>query len=178
MELGDLFAAADRWLVEFGRSLGVPPIFVELLATVLAASVIVGLIAVLVLAFVYAERKISAHIQNRMGPMRVGWHGILQTLADGLKMLQKEDIMPAAADRWIADAQPSSGGFFEQRFERPPRGRQGERRRGEVAVDRNGRGEQRRVDHGSVRRAAPSGDGERSEPGGSFMRDLRLRSCG
>jgi len=101
LELGELFQAADRWLVELGKSLGVPPILIELLATILAATVIVALIAVLVLVFVYAERKISAHMQNRMGPMRVGWHGILQTLADGLKMLQKEDIMPAAADRWI-----------------------------------------------------------------------------
>ena len=48
---------------------------------------------------VYSERKISAFIQDRYGPMEVGKYGILQTVADLLKLIQKEDIVLKAADR-------------------------------------------------------------------------------
>jgi len=48
---------------------------------------------------VYAERKLSAFIQDRLGPTETGKFGLLQTLADALKLLQKESITPAAADK-------------------------------------------------------------------------------
>lgn len=50
---------------------------------------------------VYAERKVSAYIQDRLGPTETGKFGTLQTLADILKMIQKELIIPAKADKWL-----------------------------------------------------------------------------
>jgi NADH-quinone oxidoreductase subunit H len=56
---------------------------------------------------VYAERKVSAFIQDRLGPTEVGKFGTLQTVADFLKLLHKELIIPAAADKWLFMAAPA-----------------------------------------------------------------------
>jgi NADH-quinone oxidoreductase subunit H len=65
----------------------------------------IGLVVVITTGWVayatYLERKISAFMQARLGPMRVGPWGLLQPIADGLKLLTKEDFIPGNADRWI-----------------------------------------------------------------------------
>jgi len=49
----------------------------------------------------WIERKFAGHVQQRPGPLHVGWHGLLQPIADALKVLTKEDIVPAGVDRFL-----------------------------------------------------------------------------
>ncbi len=76
------------------------------LDSLLGLLAIVGLMTVGTLALIWLERKVSARIQMRLGPMFVGPYGLLQTLADAVKLIGKEDIRPRTADRWIFELAP------------------------------------------------------------------------
>ncbi|MCC6486010.1 MAG: NADH-quinone oxidoreductase subunit NuoH [Candidatus Hydrogenedentes bacterium] len=65
----------------------------------LAVVGVAALLSFLGMALIYIERKIAAHFQCRLGPTRVGPFGLLQTLADTLKLVFKEDFVPPKADR-------------------------------------------------------------------------------
>ncbi|HEY9562076.1 MAG TPA: NADH-quinone oxidoreductase subunit NuoH [Anseongella sp.] len=75
-------------------------------AYILVALCILLFSVVYALYAVYAERKVSAFIQDRYGPMETGKFGLLQTVADIAKLLQKENITPAAADKVLFIAAP------------------------------------------------------------------------
>lgn len=77
------------------------------IAGLVHVALILNLVAVSALIFIWLERKISGRIQDRLGPTRVGGKfGWLQTLADGLKLLTKEDLMPNGADGFLFKIAP------------------------------------------------------------------------
>lgn len=77
-----------------------------ILTGAITVGIFIGFTAVYALAAVYLERKISAFIQDRIGPVEVGYKGLAQTAADILKLLQKEDIIPTAADKVLFTVGP------------------------------------------------------------------------
>ena len=84
-----------------------PELLRTLLPILISCVVLFALLAITVLFLVWLERKISAHIQDRLGPMYVGgWHGWAQTIADALKLLLKEDMVPESSDRLLFKMAP------------------------------------------------------------------------
>lgn len=97
MELAPIFT----WIHDRLLSLGLGPTWTDLIGQIGLAVLVFSLLCIVALFLVWWERKISAHIQQRYGPMMTGWHGVFQTIMDALKLIQKEDIVPDVADRQV-----------------------------------------------------------------------------
>ncbi len=94
--LDQLFVNLKHWLVSLS-----PPAFQSWVSILLSIIPILTVFALLFGLVTVIERKGLGRIQNRLGPNRVGPYGFLQFVADGLKMLIKEDVVPRAADRVV-----------------------------------------------------------------------------
>ncbi|PIP71296.1 MAG: NADH-quinone oxidoreductase subunit NuoH [Nitrospirae bacterium CG22_combo_CG10-13_8_21_14_all_44_11] len=97
-----MYSLADiiyrRMTETFGASDFLEPLF-TIVSYLLPCIAILGIVSLISGALTLLERKISADIQNRIGPNRVGPFGIFQFIVDGVKLLLKEDIIPDAADK-------------------------------------------------------------------------------
>jgi NADH-quinone oxidoreductase subunit H len=78
-----------------------PSWLIYLIAYIIVTTIILIVAPLTMMLQVWFERRAVARMQDRLGPNRVGPAGLLQSIADGVKMFTKEDIVPRAADRWV-----------------------------------------------------------------------------
>jgi len=79
-----------------------PAWIIPIIGPFIVLNVVIGLVTYVTLL----ERKFAARMQSRIGPYRVGPHGLLQPIADALKLMMKEDVVPTAADRRVFNLAP------------------------------------------------------------------------
>ena len=112
-ELAGVGALAYAFIVDFHARMGAPAWAADFVWTAIKALIVLHVILLNGLWSIWWERKISAHIQSRVGPTYAGspkgwnFHGWFQTAADGIKLLLKEDVTPAAADQWVHALAPA-----------------------------------------------------------------------
>jgi NADH-quinone oxidoreductase subunit H len=94
-----IFVSAKQWVLSFFA--GAPDWLSQIASALINILAVLGVFLTLFAAISVLERKILGRMQNRYGPNRVGPFGLLQPVADGIKMLIKEDIVPVRADKVV-----------------------------------------------------------------------------
>jgi NADH-quinone oxidoreductase subunit H len=102
----NLIEFVGNWIASQILNLTGSELLTSLLTMGLGAIILCTFAAVSFMGLTYAERKIVARIQDRIGPNQAGPFGLLVPIADGIKMFTKEDTTPAAADRWVYNIAP------------------------------------------------------------------------
>src|SRR6266480_1961255 len=97
--LDQIFLRAKEWLLS--PLAGAPDWLIQIVSSLINISGVLGVFLTLFALISVLERKILGRMQNRYGPNRVGPFGLFQPVADGIKMLIKEDIVPARADKIV-----------------------------------------------------------------------------
>ncbi len=99
MSGADILMTVKALLQPVFQALGLSPTLQTVVYAALSAAVVFNVAAGLTTFLVWMERKVSAHMQSRIGPKRVGPFGLLQTVADAIKLTIKEDVRPAHRDK-------------------------------------------------------------------------------
>ncbi len=99
VSIDQIFVSGKRWLLSWLA--GAPDWLVQIASSLINISALLAVFLTLFALMSVLERKILGRIQNRYGPNRVGPFGLLQPVADGIKMLIKEDIVPVRADKIV-----------------------------------------------------------------------------
>src|SRR5437870_8777945 len=97
--LDQIFVSGKQWLLSWLA--GAPDWVIQIASSLINIFALLGVFLTLFALMSVLERKILGRIQNRYGPNRVGPFGLFQPVADGIKMLIKEDIVPARADKIV-----------------------------------------------------------------------------
>src|ERR1043166_4321246 len=97
--MDQIFITAKHWLLSLLPN--APAWVIQIVSSLLNIAAVLGAFMTLFALISVLERKILARIQNRYGPNRVGPFGLLQPVADGIKLLIKEDIVPLRADKIV-----------------------------------------------------------------------------
>ncbi len=95
-----------EWLQTILSSWGLSEGLITVILGVLGVVILASFVLIIDIMLVWIERKIVARFQDRLGPNRVGPYGIIQPIADVIKLLIKEDIMPKGADKFIFNIAP------------------------------------------------------------------------
>ena len=101
----DPIRTINEWLLGLLTSF-LPEAWVTLISTLIGVVVVSSFGLILVIFLIWLERKVAARFQDRIGPNRAGPYGLLQTFADMIKLITKEDSIPAKADRLTFNLAP------------------------------------------------------------------------
>jgi len=104
--MSDPISLIGIWLQNLLIGLGLPSGIVVIILIILAIALLGTILLLIDIGLVWVERKIVARFQDRLGPNRLGPFGLIQPVADVLKLVLKEDITPKGADRFIYNLAP------------------------------------------------------------------------
>ncbi len=94
------------WFVELMAAINLPPSAINFISTFIGVVVVASFGLIMVIFLIWLERKVAARFQDRLGPNRAGPYGLLQTFADIIKLVTKEDSIPEKADKFTFNLAP------------------------------------------------------------------------